>query len=78
MDAWKAIVERVQRSTVTGNGLGIILGIRKEEWGEEMSLQKNMYWKTIGCWASRPKLLAVAPAGSASGTDWRSMRAQVR
>lgn len=45
--------------------------------GAGVALRKNMYWKTMGCWARRPKLLSDSKPVS-SGTDCFSMRAQVR
>ena len=76
MEEWNAIVLRVQRSTgheAEGGEYG---------WVDVCMLgrgdvQKNMYWNTIGCCASLPKLLSFVES-AASGTDWRSMRAQVR
>lgn len=52
---------------------------RMEMWKASVdvaqSIRKKMYWKTMGCWASRRKLLSVV--GGAAEVCF-SMRAQVR
>lgn len=62
MEKWNARVERVhKRTSITTVSLVLWRERERKRGGrvrwDGVGIRKNMYWMTMGCWASLPKLL---------------------